>query len=207
MPLNNTESESAVQRGIKFADRERRRISGELHDNVASKLSIIRYKLGHSPHAIPEVLGLLDNVMFTVRTMSHGLHTPFIEKISFVDALKDFILPLHQVLDVEVHYFPRPVTVMEKQSRLHLFRIFQEVMNNILKHAHATHVWIGLHHSKKHLNLSVRDNGIGFAFSQHRSGLGLQNIQYRAKKLNAKYKFKPTKGGGTLFIISVPLTE
>jgi len=204
--FTDKESESSTQLGIKFADRERRRISGELHDNVSSMLSVIRHKIDHSPHSTKEVLKLLDNVMFTVRRLSHGLHPPYLEKIGFVDAVRDFVLPLHDLLDIKIYHFARPNTPLKRQCQLHLFRIFQEVLNNILKHAGATHVLIHVHHSKNYFNLSVQDNGIGFTYYPSNNSLGIKNIIYRAKKINAKFKFKQPKSGGTLFIISVPLT-
>ena len=190
---------------LKFADRERLQISGELHDNVASKLSLIRYKLYHQPSAVKEVINMLDNVMFSVRALSHGLNSTFTERLDFIDIIRDHILPLHGILDTRLYYWPRNATPIGKQQKLHLSRIFQEVLNNLLKHSKATIIWIHLRHSKEKLIISVEDNGIGFNPKALTEGLGLKNIRYRAQRLHAKLKYKQTKSGGTLFIIAVPL--
>ncbi len=193
--------------GLNFADSERKRISGELHDNVSSKLAVLQYKLCRSSDCSKEVLNLLNNVMYTVRNLSHNLHTPFLDKLSLLNAIQDFVFPLNKVLDIKIESCIPENVLIPQNHKFQLFRIFQEIINNILKHANASQIRISLRYAKNHINLLVSDNGIGFNYNNCSTNFGMESIRFRAKKLNAKYKFKSIKGHGTLFIISVPLTN
>ncbi|WP_452223632.1 sensor histidine kinase [Lacinutrix chionoecetis] len=192
---------------ILLTERANKRVAGELHDNLSSKLSILRFKLCDKPNNTDfELLSLLDNIIGSVRKISHGLYSPAIEHCSFLDAVRDFVTPLHNSINIEVQCVnekPKPLNTITK---LNLFRIFQELINNILKHANASCILIRIRFTEQSVSLSVKDNGIGFSKTLGKQqGIGLTNIVYRAEALKAKYKFFTKKNLGTLFIIVVPL--
>ena len=192
--------------GINYMENERQRISGELHDNVSSKLTVIRHMLLSKPDSVDEIIDLLDKTVITLRKISHNLHLPFLDRITLIEALRDFLQPLHGLFKIELYDLSRVHNFVGKPVKLHIFRIVQEVINNILRHAQASLVYILFKITNKELRLVIRDNGVGSS-EQNKNchGLGLRNIACRANKLNASYKFKSFPGRGTSFILSVPL--
>jgi two-component system NarL family sensor kinase len=181
-------------------------LSTELHDNVLSKLSIIRLNLSHNPNEISEAVKLLDTVIGSVREISHGLYSPSLEHLNFIDAVRDFVSPLHKVINIEIHNIHNHSCSLDSREKLFLFRIFQEVIHNILKHSNATKISISLRSSKGFFYCLVKDDGNGFLNDLvQNQGIGLKNIKYRAYELRAKYKFKSRINKGSLFIISVPI--
>jgi len=187
-------------------NRVNKQLSSELHDNVSSKLSIIRFKLSHNSEESAEVIDLLDNIIEDVRNISHGLYSPSIKHLGLIDIIRDFLHPLHNIINIKIYNLHKQTYKLNVQAKLFLFRIFQEVINNTIKHSGANQVSICIRYSKKFLSLSIEDNGIGFLYnSRNKRGIGLKNIKYRARKLKARYKFKTEINKGTLFIISVPM--
>ena len=178
-------------------------IALELHDNVSSKLALVRLLLFQNASKEPETIALLDDIITTVRNLSHGLPNQFDEHISLIEAIQDFTTPLHNHLKIKIRCTQYPILKLSKKVKLHLFRIFQEVMNNIIKHSYGSEVHITMRFSNRNVVLSILDNGIGF-IQKTKPGLGLYNIKLRASKLNAKYKFIIHKKG-TQFIIVTPI--
>ena len=201
--INNTRNSVAE---FNFINRISEELSGELHDNVSSRLSILRLKLFQSPNEVEEAIQLLDTVITSVREISHGLYSPTIEHLNFIDAVRDFLSPLHNLINIETHNLHNQTCNLPTHTKLFLFRIFQEVINNTLKHSNATKVSIYIRSSKSFFYFLIKDNGDGFLDNVvKKEGIGLKNIKYRAYKLQAKYKFKTQINKGSLFIISVPI--
>ena len=96
-----------------------------------------------------------------------------------------------------------PLLVMEQ--KLHLFRIIQEQVNNILKHAHASRVLISLSKSCNNIQLVIKDNGVGFDVKSSRKGIGISNIIQRVKALNGHFHIVSEKNSGTAVIIRFAL--
>jgi two-component system NarL family sensor kinase len=180
-------------------------LSAELHDNVASKLSVIRLKLFNNPNEVVETIHLLDTVIASVRQMSHGLYSPAIEYLDFAEAVRDFLSPLHNCISIKIHTNNESFS-LNKRTKIILFRIFQEVVNNIIKHSNATKISVYLRSSGSFFYFTVKDNGDGFSGNTTKNnGIGLKNIKYHTYELKAKYKFKSRPNKGTVFIISVPI--
>ncbi len=85
------------------------------------------------------------------------------------------------------------------------FRIIQEIIQNVLKHAKANNLNIHLNKYTKKLSLLIEDDGIGFATANSADGIGLQNIKNRVAFLNGKFQIDTEKGKGTTFNIQIPL--
>ena len=95
---------------------------------------------------------------------------------------------------------------IEDRRKLTLFRIVQEQLNNIVKHARATRVWIRLSVEDDHIVLTVGDNGVGFDVSRHRKGVGITNIISRAELFNGKVEIQSMPGEGCVLSVSLPLS-
>ena len=207
---NLTRRNRRIRSKFKFnlIDRRNKQLSSELHDSVSSKLSVVRFKLLHSSEKSVEVIGLLDNIIENVREISHGLYSPTIEYVGLIDAIRDFLSPLHRAINIKIYNLHEYTYKINKKTELFLFRIFQEVINNVLKHSRADNVSVYIRFSKKNISILIKDNGVGFLYNSiNKKGIGLKNIKYRAKKLKASYKFKTEINKGTRFIISAPICK
>ena len=87
-------------------------------------------------------------------------------------------------------------TILPNSKKLLLYRIIQEQLNNIIKHANATEVYIELFNLENNCELLIRDNGIGAQLSNRKDGLGLKNIRNRVEVLNGDVEFVSSQGNG-----------
>ncbi|CAI8762147.1 sensor histidine kinase [Chryseobacterium sp. IT-36CA2] len=178
-------------------EQDRERLAEELHDNIISQLNLIRLNLNDKN---PEELNRdLKRSMQLIRELSHNLTPPDLDEIELVDLLADYLEQVNK--NVEIIF--RHITVQSQISspvKLNLFRIVQELMTNILKHAEANRVEISLRISLNYLMLIIEDNGRGFIAENQSGGIGLRNIQSRAQKIKVIYKFKTQPEKGTKFI-------
>lgn len=205
--INQPTNESRFSNlGLQFLELEKKELAGELHDNIASKLAIIRLMLLREKENLSEVINLLDHTIKSVRTISHNLYSFSFEHICILEAIKDFVSPLHGIIKVEIECSDKDSLIMKHAVKLNLFRVFQEVIQNILKHAKASKINIKLDVTNTVLNLSIGDNGQGIInTSPNNIGMGIESITYRAKAINATYRIVSVKNHGTKFKISVPL--
>lgn len=188
-------------------DLERRRIARDLHDSTSQNLSAIEINIGllkslvdngRASKVVEETQQIVHQVSRELRNISYLLHPPLLEEQGLLFAIRWFAdgytrrngLPV--VLD-----FPENFERLGNQTETALFRVVQEAMSNIYRHAHATKVWITLREEDDgSLFLEIRDNGEGlpggFAFGQS-TGVGLAGMRERMKQL-----------GGSLDVSSTP---
>ena len=96
----------------------------------------------------------------------------------------------------------------QQLSQTYLFRIIQELLNNIIRHSHATEVNLQLVRLGEQLLLTVEDNGIGFDIGQVKNkGIGMKNIDYRVKALGGTMRVDSTPGKGSMVSIEIPMTS
>jgi len=96
---------------------------------------------------------------------------------------------------------------LNEKQRLNMYRILQEFLHNIIKHANATEVEIQLMNLENELTLTIEDNGVGFDVAGKNNGLGLENIQRRMDYLNGNMEISSVVNQGTFIVLSVPIDE
>jgi|GEM_PF-1007936 signal transduction histidine kinase len=190
-------------------EKERERVSKELHDHVGHLLGSIKHQLGELQSQVADVKseqtaqyqkvsGLLDNAAGELRRISHDMAAATLNRFGLEKALKDLHNTLHinGRLQVELNTFglERP---LERGVEIAVYRIIQEAVSNALKHAKATELSIGVTHAPGRLSVVVSDNGMGFDTSATSGGVGLANIRARAVALGAQAQIDSTVGKGT----------
>lgn len=180
---------------VEIQERERARIAGELHDDLIAQL--YRIKLSNENSTINSML--IESIQ-KARNISHDLSPPMLEQVSFEIMLLDFLEPFQKKYELEINLHQQCNKSLQKTFKLQLFRIFQEIITNIDKHANANKIEIYYRFYSYYLCLVIRDNGIGFS-PLKQTGLGLKNIALRAQILNGSYKIKPHSPQGTTFIL------
>jgi len=196
---------------IELLERERKRIAMELHDDIASRLSVIKLTL-YSLNLDGEIYETLklatDEVISSVRKISRSL------RMNISDNefdLKESILELQSaVLRTNKLEFDLKMENIENlgnpQLEINVFRIIQELINNVLQHSKANKVILVISKTNNLLTLSVTDNGIGFSQDKQIYGIGLKNIRSRVQYYNGNETCESSEKG-TSFNISIPLTQ
>jgi signal transduction histidine kinase len=188
---------------------ERNRLALDLHDSVGQQLTMLtRKSRKFKDH---EITSLATDTLNNLRAISRNLHPNAIKQLGFTNAIEDFINQIDR--DTEV-FFTLDIEniddlITEKQA-LHLYRIIQEVISNIIKHANARSTEVKLSRAEKSISLKIKDTGVGFdhknALKTSRS-LGMHSILERSKILNAKIKFTSKNNQGSSFDLILPVTQ
>lgn len=208
----NADIESALYRGQTL---ERKRVASELHDSVAAKVSALKWRLEAldtsqlDKSQQQEHVRLLDQmgeVYEDIRTISHNLMPEILEK----QGLQAALIKLTDTLNVQnrTRFLLEVDDSGEKilgKTAYELYAITLELINNILKHAHARRADIVLQRSQGLLILTVQDDGQGMSKAKDAHGIGLQNIQARLERLGGTYLISSPEPGGTCINVRVPI--
>ena len=187
---------------ILVQERERTRIAADLHDDLISKLNVSLLTLNTTQN-IEETTQLLQHSIVLARHISHDLHPPLLSETNLEQLLEGFISPVQKRFKVQFYSVVLDKKELSDNIRLQIFRIAQEVINNIIKHAEASHIHVQLRQANQYLALKISDDGKGFPKTQKR-GLGLKNIEVRSQALGGKTRFNSVPGQGTSFIFYLP---
>jgi two-component system NarL family sensor kinase len=192
-------------------------IAQEIHDNVGQVMSLAALNLNKilmtgANEIIEDTRNLLDQSISDLRDISRSLHSEQVASLDIDIAIERELGRLKKTglvttsLNIE-----GDVLKIEPAKKLILFRMVQEILQNIMKHAKSTHVNINLCFQNEFLILDIEDNGIGFNADEtlkrnnNEKGAGLLNLLNRSKALNAKTVIKSRPGEGTCINIELPL--
>lgn len=216
MKLNETAysyQNELLRTRIEVQEQAFNRISREIHDNVGQVLSITRMKLHHARNnemyegmkqAMLEAGEAISKSVKDLRNLSHILNGKMIEKLDLTEAIEkelSYIRSLHR-LTCTFSYSPALPSTNNEQNLL-LFRIIQEALHNIVKHAAATEIDITLIYEDEALQLRIFDNGKGFDPEKADTGLGLINIRQRTELLQGQLSIRSAPEIGTYMIITI----
>lgn len=180
-------------------------ISSELHDNIGQLLTLMRMQLEKEKLKHPETIPLLapadqtlTHIVQQVRQLSHSLNSDLLERQGLAEAIRLETARLQQLGHIVLHYqYDGQELALENDQQLIVFRIFQELTNNALKHAGAANLFITLSGSDRFL-LTVKDDGKGFDMDRlPATGAGIRNISRRAGLAGLNCTLSSIPGQGT----------
>jgi two-component system NarL family sensor kinase len=198
-------------------------IAMELHDNIGQVLSVVKLSLSVLPldaahpayESVQNSRQMLNKVIYDMGNLTKSLHTDRITQIGLVDAMSFDLDSLRRtgLLDVDFSVTGDEYR-LEDQRSIFLYRMFQEMLNNILKHSQATRVNIAVNYSiDNKFVLRVEDNGVGFDVEKKRtqasssSGIGLKSMTNRASLIGAQITVQSQPGKGTSIRVELPLEK
>lgn len=194
-------------------EKERSRIGRDLHDGIGALLSGIRMSLDslgkQSPNGSPaattaaHLTSNVDDAIHELRRIAHSMMPDLLEKYGLSEALASFCKRLENP-KTKIDYQPVHVSsVLEPDKQTTLYRIAQELVNNALKHAEATHILVQLQESDGRLSLTVEDNGKGFDAGGAAKGkhAGLANIESRVAYLGGTFDIQSESGTGSTAVV------
>ena len=218
--INRLKEEKEIQRDltnqlINSHEEERKIISSELHDDLGQNLLVVKNKLllcrrdKNYEEQVNGVMEILDTSIRNVSNISHLLHPSELEALGLTQAIESMVyriesatnLIIENNLDSLDEYF-------SEEEKINVFRILQEALNNVIKHAEASTVKLESIIEQKDLILKIKDNGRGFNNSdknikQERPHLGIKGMKERAWMLNAEMKIISEINKGTTIIIKL----
>ncbi|WP_162182425.1 tetratricopeptide repeat-containing sensor histidine kinase [Neotamlana nanhaiensis] len=196
---------------------EKTRISQELHDGVlgrlfGTRLSLDSLNMNTSEQAIKareQYINELQDIEHDIRKVSHELNTDFVSGSGFIDIIKTLVET--QTLSYNLkHTFMADSNInwdlVSNKTKIHIYRIIQEALHNINKHANASLVKISFKLKKDVICITMVDDGGGFDVNKAKSGIGLKNMNSRVKEINGNITITSQKQQGTTLILEAPIT-
>jgi PAS domain S-box-containing protein len=190
---------------INAQEKERTKIGEELHDNINQLLVTSKLFLGHALQTgqyktnTIRSMECINQAVEEIRQLSKGLVGPSrAASIGLVASVTDLVIELSALKNIQINFdhdsFQEEIT--DEGLKLIIYRIIQEQLNNIFKHAESSEVTIQLVHRDAHLELWIKDNGKGFDTTKKRKGIGLANIAGRVIAYNGKVEIFSSPGNG-----------
>lgn len=202
---------------IRSQEDERSRVSRELHDGLGQLLSAARLNLaslenknGNQSQELKKALDMIDESCVEVRNISHDLMPALLVKSGLISTVEELALRTHHSAKLAIHVdYDGSKDRLPHEIEINLFRIIQELLNNIIKYAGATEVHIQFVREDEHFSILVEDNGNGFDKNilQTSKGNGWHNIQSRLELIHGTVEIDSQPGNGTVVHIEVPLKE
>jgi PAS domain S-box-containing protein len=200
------------RRLLSAQEEERRRLARELHDELGQVLTAVKINLEsleRRPGALPlssalrEAIGSVDDAMQTVRDLALDLRPSVLDDLGLPAALRSHADRLARDARLEAHLSIDAVPHLEPDLEIACFRVAQEALTNIARHAGASHVWLDLHLVAEGLELRVRDDGTGFDVPTAReravggTSMGLLGMEERVSLVGGEFEVVAEPGSGT----------
>jgi signal transduction histidine kinase len=219
LAVNRDELRKLSQGLVATQESERKQLSRELHDEVGQILTALRMEVGNlgdlhrqgsaafqERQRSAEQLG--DTALQAVRDISMGLRPSMLDDLGLEPAIRWQVRDFSRRtgVDVDVRIQGNLDSLPEKH-RIHAYRIIQESLTNIVRHAHARKVLITAHQSPARLMITIKDDGEGFDLARKSGGAGLLGIQERVQELDGRCEIRSETSHGTVVHVDIPIRE
>ena len=209
------QQELATKAILEAEENERRRIATDLHDGVGQMMSAAKLNLSslkseinftepHQEEVFDNALALVDDSCKEVRNVSHNIMPNSLLKSGLASAIRAFINKIDSKV-MKVNMYSEGLNErMDNNTENVLYRIVQECVNNVIKHANANTLDITLIKDNDGISITVEDNGQGFDIEQLSQGIGQKNIRSRAEYLKGTVEWNTAPGKGTVVMVYIP---
>ena len=203
---------------VQTQDNERKRIASDLHDSLGSLLSTVKLRFnGLQPDfesRIPEkvtrfndTITMLDEAIRELRQISHNMLPVSLSRFGLKAALETFVGQINasRKLDTRLQILGLDRRLTEEME-VAVYRICQELVQNVIKHSAATTLWIQLIHHPDTLNIIVEDNGVGMRMKDIVKGFGFSTIQSKVDLFKGSFEIDSKPGRGAMVLVDLPLS-
>jgi two-component system, NarL family, sensor kinase len=193
---------------IEEGERMMNEISREIHDNIGQMASLVRMKLHlietmatdeKQIRQISETGKLVDQVVKDAQNISHSLNSDFIQTRGLYNTLDSELKHVSSSMNISYNIeVEGDLNVIDEEHKLFIYRIAQEAIHNIVKHAAATNIDVSIYCMQNVFRMVIADNGQGFSSDKlfARNGIGLNNMRQRAKFLHGRLQIASEPGAG-----------
>ncbi len=210
--LKNRYEQTLLKTQLEIQEQTFAYISQEIHDNIGQVLSLVRLNLNtfgdsFSGEKLEQTDDLLGKAIKDLRDLSHNLQNNRIHNIGIIESIRQLLFSLektgryHTSFAASDHFH-----ILDVNTDIILYRMIQEIINNIIKHASADTIDVDINSEPAVTTVRISDNGVGFdtaVLKESGSGIGLRNIANRAKTINADVNIKSTPGEGTVITLYI----
>ncbi len=207
----------AMRSMLEGQEKERARIARDLHDGLGNLLSTLKvnveglqinFKDKEGEEMYAHATKMIDEACTEVRKIAHEMMPEALKRLGLKKALADLAVKMDSTygFDVDFQVYGKE-QLLDDNTSVMLFRMLQELFNNIVKYAGATEVLLQMTFSENWLNLTIEDDGKGFDLEnrENESGMGLKSIAFRTHYIGGEYEIDSRPGMGTSVSINVPL--
>ena len=203
---------SLSRRLLTAQEEERRSLAVELHDELGQVLGAVKINLeslermsrdAPAPTHLQDAIASVEQAMVQVRDLALDLRPSVLDDLGLAAALRWYVSRFARGVDAEVQVSVDPVPTMEPELETACFRVAQEALTNVSRHARARHVWLILRVLPDGVELVVRDDGVGFDVGAAReraiggTSIGLLGMQERVSLVSGEFAIRSVAGGGT----------
>lgn len=211
-----------TQQLISAQEEERKRISRELHDEAGQAMTALKINLKLLQTSVPEgeerfrrelqdLLELTDATMEQLRTLAHDLRPPALDTLGLDATLRSYCAEFAKRTQLSVDYQGEELPDLPAEHSVTLYRLVQEALTNVAKHAQARQVSVQLSHDQQHVRLRIADDGVGFqrplGAARTSTGIGLLGMRERLEMLGGALEIASAPGQGTQLCATVPWRE
>ncbi|MBK8900175.1 MAG: sensor histidine kinase [Anaerolineaceae bacterium] len=212
-----------ARRVVMAQEEERQRISRELHDEAGQALTALKIGLEIIQVEVPsgaeglrqnlaEAIALTDTTRDRIRQLARGLRPPALDTVGLNLTLEDFCENFGRITQLAIAYEGTPHLRLEDAANICLYRVLQEALTNVAKHAQASQVLVKLWADETAVHLSIVDDGVGFVGQTavtrpHSAGLGILGMHERVELLGGHLEIQSVPDEGTRIMARLPLTE
>jgi signal transduction histidine kinase len=206
-----------TQQVVSAQEEERRRLSRELHDEAGQALTALKISLdliqsdlpveaGSLRQRLAEAGALTETTMEQIRLLAYGLRPPALDAVGLSYTLEGLCRDFAERTQLSIGYAGAELPVLPEAANMCLYRVLQEALTNVAKHADANQVRVALRCDTETVNLLVEDDGQGFEVQAGTSaGIGLLGMQERIELLGGQLEIESWPGQGTRLTAHIPL--
>jgi signal transduction histidine kinase len=209
-------TELSYRRVIMAQEEERRRISRELHDEAGQALIGINMSLENLVSDLPDfpsekreriekAIYWTDQALQEIRSLAYSLRPPMLDLLGINLTIKQLCFDFSNQTGLIIRYTGEELPPLSDELSISLYRLVQEALTNVVKHAHAKHAWVKLRLAKSEIELSILDDGRGFDQANIQAGIGLNGMEERLKLLNGRKQIETATERSTLLKFFLPL--
>jgi signal transduction histidine kinase len=211
--VRSQESNAALRRMNDLLEQQSKRIAHTLHDQAGSLLAAAYVELAEIARALPErdaerarrITGHLDQLREQLRQLSHEVHPRILEELGLVPALRFLADGIAKRCGLAASVEGLAARSLPSALCTAVYRVAQETLANVARHAQAKHVSVRLWRERDHLHCRVRDDGRGFDVASASRGLGMLCMRERVKGLYGSLEITSASGRGTTVHLSLPI--
>lgn len=202
---------------IEAEEKERSRIAQDLHDGLGQMLAASRMQVSVLKNLVSDkekqladkALDILNDAYQEVRTISHNMMPNALMRLGLIAAIRELIESINETKTLNISFSSNVEASLGKEMDITIYRIMQEVLNNMIKHARADRIIMEINKKDENLNISISDNGIGFDVNMLKDskGLGWKGIYSRVSMLEGTIKLDSILKKGTIIYINLKLKK
>jgi signal transduction histidine kinase len=211
-----SEQMSTLKKLITLQEQERKRIAGDLHDNIGPLLAALKINFRRLISAkeeqkqmelVEKTETIIDDSITEIRNIAHNLMPKSLSAKGLINTLSDYFENMEQLYCKKIFFEHDVQSLFEPELQMNVYRITSELVLNAAKHSEGKEISVSIQSKKEILSVNIMDNGQGFnpKHNGNKNSLGIQSAESRVNYLKGKFRLQSQPGNGSTVNIEIPL--